>query len=90
MHLRARWYHKSRSALLCLSFFCVTLLREALVYYLHSFKVQLINLLHLLRLRLPMNLSKLHKALITVAKLPRQGMFGNHTQLSRLTACQAD
>ena len=33
MHLRARWYHKSRSALLCLSFFCVTLLREALVYF---------------------------------------------------------
>ena len=32
MHLRARRYHKSNSALLCLSFFCVTLLREALVY----------------------------------------------------------
>ena len=33
MHLRARRYHKSNSALLCLSFFCVTLLREALVYF---------------------------------------------------------
>ena len=33
MHLRTRRYHKSRSALLCLSFFCVTLLREALVYF---------------------------------------------------------
>ena len=33
MHLRARRYHKSRSAFLCLSFFCVTLLREALVYF---------------------------------------------------------
>ena len=33
MHLRARRYHKNRSAFLCLSFFCVTLLREALVYF---------------------------------------------------------
>ena len=40
MHLRARWYHKSRSALMCLSFFCVTLLREALVYFYSLLRLQ--------------------------------------------------
>ena len=32
-----------------------------------------------------MNLSKLQNALITVTRLPRQGMFGNHMPLSWLT-----
>ena len=39
MHLRARRYHKNRSAFLCLSFFCVTLLREALVYFYSLFRL---------------------------------------------------
>ena len=49
MHLRARRYHKNRSAFLCLSFFCVTLLREALVYFYQFSKLS--SLLRLLRLQ---------------------------------------
>ena len=64
MHLRARRYHKNRSAFLCLSFFCVTLLREALVQGYTVFKFYPLSLRYRDPAASPLN--------------ARQYMFENH------------